>query len=408
MMDFEGGFDLLAPLRDNQERLDLTGGEGARYWTEDGQQVVDLNEMRVVLGQNNARFQAAMAEAFHAFTAPKSGTSPAKTQLMEWLYKTTDGRFTAAHLTSSGSEAAEWAVRLAQKLTGRPEVLSFWNSIHGRTYLSASFSGLAKRKAGYGPLAPGVVFMPYPNCANGPAGREKGGCGFACLELGQHIYATASARQAAAVIVEPVQAADVIVPPKGYLRQLQNWAHQEGMLFIVDEIQSGMGRTGRMYRYQEEGLEPDMLLLGKALGNGQHIAAVLVRRQPEKEDLYALSGGSGDDPVACAAACQVFEQLEEGLLAHVAAVGRRLVAGLKALEGDPLILECRGAGLAAAVEFREAAPCLSVCARLRQAGFLTGHMGKSLFLKPPYVITEQQVEDFLAALEQALREVGGR
>ena len=157
MTDFEGNFDLLAPLRDGQEQPELTGGEGARYWTADGRSVVDLNEMRVVLGQNNAAFQEAMEKAFSEFTAPKNGLSPAKTQLLGWLDRTTNGQFAAAHLTSSGSEAVEWAIRLAQKRTGRPEILAFWNSIHGRTYLSASLSALPRRNVGYGPLAPGVA-----------------------------------------------------------------------------------------------------------------------------------------------------------------------------------------------------------------------------------------------------------
>lgn len=405
MIDFGGDFDLLAPLRGKGVQPEFTRGEGACYWTAEGRKVVDFNEMRVVLGQNNAAFQAAMEKAYREFTAPKNGASPAKAKLMDWLQKTTDGYFAAAHLTSSGSEAVEWAVRLAQKMTGRPEVICFWNSIHGRTYLSASLSGLAKRKVGYGPLAPGVVFLPYPNCSACPVHGEKKTCDYACLELSKRIYATTSACQAAAVIVEPFQGANVTFPPGGYLRRLQDWARQNGMLFIVDEIQSGVGRTGRMYRYQEEGLEPDMLLLGKALGNGQHIAALLVRQRPDREALYALSGGSGDDPIACAAACQVFEQLENGLLDHVAAVGEHLVSGLQAFAEDPLVKECRGAGLAAAVEFYDEAVCRSVCARLKEAGFLTGQFERSLYVKPPYVITKKQVEDFLAAMEKALREV---
>lgn len=404
MTDFEGNFDLLAPLRDGQEQPELTGGEGARYWTADGCSVVDLNEMRVVLGQNNAAFQEAMEKAFSEFTAPKNGLSPTKTQLLGWLDRTTNGQFAAAHLTSSGSEAVEWAIRLAQKRTGRPEILAFWNSIHGRTYLSASLSGLPRRKVGYGPLAPGVVYLPYPKCADCPLQLEWETCGCACLELSRRIYRTASACQPAAVIIEPFQGADVTFPPKGYLRRLQDWAREEGMFVIVDEIQSGMGRTGRMYCYQEEGLEPDMLLLGKALGNGQHIAALLVRQRPDKEELYALSGGSGDDPVACVAACQVFEQLENGLLDHVAQVGERLVSGLKALESHPLVRECRGRGLAAAIEFVDEAASLSVYTKLKDAGFLLGHAGRSLYLKPPYVITAEQVEDFLAAMKKALQE----
>ena len=396
-------FNLLAPFDRRREDL-FVRAEGAAYQTAGGRQVLDLNEMRVVLGQNNAAFQQRMAQALSEITAPKDGVSTAKEELFRRLDETTGGRFCAAHLTSSGSEAVEWAVRLAKKLTGRTEVLSFWNSIHGRTYLSASISGLPKRKAGHGVLAPGTVFLPYPNCAHCPIGTCPGRCGFACLELAEQIYTSASAQDAAAVILEPCQGAGVVLPPAGWLQQFQNWARSKGALLIIDEIQSGMGRSGWMYLYQREGLEPDMLLLGKALGNGLHIAALLVRERPAAEALAALSGGAGDDPLACTAACEVFRQLEAGLLDHVRSTGELLCGGLKALEGHPLVRECRGIGLAAAMEFQNKQICDQVIAHLEERGYLPGQLGPALYCKPPYVITRDQVQGFLSALEDVLQE----
>ena len=324
---------------------------------------------------------------------------------MRYLDETTGGAFAAAFLTSSGSEAVEWAVRLAKKMTGREEVLSFWNSIHGRTYLSGSLSGLCKRKAGYGPLAPGVLLLPYPGCGRCSVGAAGGECGFACLELAKQTYASGSAQRAAAVIVEPCQGAGVILPPPGYLAELQAWAHSQGMLLILDEIQSGMGRSGWMYLCQREKLEPDMLLLGKALGNGMHIAALLVRQRPESDALPALSGGSGDDPLACAAACEVFRQLEDGLLDHVRVVGGVLTEGLRALAPHPLVRESRGVGLAAAVEFYEERDCAAVVSLLEERGYLVGRQGAALYCKPPYVITEEQIRGFLEALASVLDEL---
>ena len=400
MKDYQE-FDLLSPLHASLEP-EAVRGNGAALITAEGQELVDLNEMRVVLGQGNEAFTAAMSKAFSEFTAPKNGRSPAKERLLRYLDETTDGSFAAAFLTSSGSEAVEWAVRLAKKMTGREEVLSFWNSIHGRTYLSASLSGLYKRKAGYGPLAPGVLLLPYPNCGSCPVGAAGGSCGFACLELAKQAYASGSAQRAAAVIVEPCQGAGVILPPPGYLAALQTWAHSQGMLVILDEIQSGMGRTGWMYLYQREKLAPDMLLLGKALGNGIHIAALLVRQRPEADALPALSGGSGDDPLACAAACEVFRQLEDGLLDHVRAVGGALTDGLRAIASHPLVRESRGLGLAAALEFHAEADCAAAVSRLEERGYLVGRQGATLYCKPPYVITEEQVRGFLTALAEVL------
>lgn len=394
------GFDLLAPLHTDGVPLFVRGNR-ASYFTSEGKEYVDLNEMRVVLGQRNEAFDKAMAEAGNALTSTR-GINSAKAELFRYLDTTTEGLFTAAHLSVSGSESVENAVRLAKKLTGRTEIISFWNSIHGRTYLSASMSGLPRRKARYGPLAGGVIHFPYPNCAKCPLQKERAACNMACLTLAKDIYASSSAQDAAAVVVELCQANGVVLPPPGYMRALQGWAKSCGMLFIVDEMQSGMGRSGQMYLYQMEGLEPDILLLGKALGNGRHISAMLVREVPAKEDLAIYSGGSGDDPVACRAACEVFRQLEGGLLHHVRETGALLTDGLKTLEDSPLVLESRGIGLSAAVEFYDAAVCDMVCAALLEQGFLPGQAGSVLFCKPPYVITQEQIRGFLQALRHIL------
>ena len=394
-----GAADLLAALHPSDPLPPFVRASGASYFTADGREFVDLNEMRVVLGQENEAFIRALTDALHSVTAPKNTRFPAKEQLLSLLDEATNGAFAAIHLTSSGSEAVESAVRLAQKLTGRSEILSFWNSIHGRTYLSSSMSGKPQRKAGYGALAPGVVFLPYPDCLSCPM-KRAGGCGFACLEMASQIYETASAQDACAVIVEPYQGSGVIVPPD--LKKLQDWAKARGMLFIVDEIQSGMGRTGSLFRYQQEGLEPDMLLTGKALGNGMHIAAVLSRTPLATEDLHGFAGGSGDDAVACAAACEVFRQLDRGLLAHVQSVSRTLQEGLTALEANEHVLTCRSCGLAAAIVLRNAPTCERVHHALTQRGFLPGRQENVLFLKPPYVVTNEQILAFLAALRQEL------
>ena len=396
-----GAADLLAALHPSDPLPPFVRASGASYFTADGREFVDLNEMRVVLGQENEAFIRALTDALHSVTAPKNTRFPAKEQLLSLLDEATNGAFAAIHLTSSGSEAVESAVRLAQKLTGRSEILSFWNSIHGRTYLSSSMSGKSQRKAGYGALAPGVVFLPYPDCLSCPM-KRAGGCGFACLEMASRIYETASAQDACAVIVEPYQGSGVIVPPEGYLKKLQDWAKARGMLFIVDEIQSGMGRTGSLFRYQQEGPEPDILLTGKALGNGMHIAAVLSRTPLATEDLHGFAGGSGDDAVACAAACEVFRQLDRGLLAHVQSVSRTLQEGLTALEANEHVLTCRSCGLAAAIVLRNAPTCERVHHALTQRGFLPGRQENVLFLKPPYVVTNEQILAFLAALRQEL------
>lgn len=403
-------YDMLQPIL-HAERLDLVSGQGALLLGRDGRRYLDFNEICVVLGQNNQHFIRRMTERLQGLTTNKMGYAPDKEKLHRFLMDSTDHLFQAVHLTASGSEATEWAVRTALKLTGKSEVLSFWNSIHGRTYLSASMSGLSKRKVDYGPLAPGVLYAPYADCAHCPFGRQCQAGEYFCLDFLEQKLRYESANDVGAVIVEAYQGGGVIVPPKGWLKALQDWAHAHGALFILDEIQSGMGRTGALYRYKEEGLEPDMLLLGKALGNGLHISAMLSRQVPEERYLYALSGGAGDDALACTAACAVFEELlENGLLEHIAQRGQQLAEGLKALEQKcPHVVGLRCAGLACALELDSPENQKKLLAALKQEGvFVAGAAYNGLMLKPPYTVSAQQIDEMLALLEGCLAQLDAK
>jgi len=397
-------FDMLQPIL-HAGKLDLVSGQGAQLQGRDGRSYLDFNEICVVLGQNDQHFIRRMTERLQGLTTNKMGYTADKEKLHRYLMDSTEHQFSAVHLTASGSEATEWAVRTALKLTGKSEVLSFWNSIHGRTYLSASMSGLSKRKVDYGPLAPGVVFSPYADCAHCPFDRQCRQGEYFCLDFLDQKVQYESANDIGAVIVEAYQGGGVILPPKGWLKALQDWAHARGALFILDEIQSGMGRTGALYRYQTEGLEPDMLLLGKALGNGLHISALLSRQVPEDKYLYALSGGAGDDALACTAACAVFEELlDNGLLEHIAQRGQQMEQGLCALQAKyPQIKGLRCAGLACAVELQSAEAQKQLLPALRQEGlFVGGAAHNGLMLKPPYTVSADQVEAMLAILDRCL------
>lgn len=393
-------FDLTAPVRAAAQH-EFVSAQGVTYRTADGEEFVDLNEMRVVLGQGNAAFAQAITDALGGITAQKACGFAAKDTLLHALDRTTGGRFRAAHLTASGSESVESALRLAKKHTGRTEVICFWNSIHGRTYLAGSASGVSARKAGYGPLAPGLVYFPYPSP---DLGRRLGGAltPESYISLIDEIYRSTSAMDAAAMLVEPYQANGVIFPAPGYLQALRAWAREHGILFIADEVQSGMGRTGDLYVSLAEDLDPDMLLLGKGLGNGFHISALLTKVLPETQDLRVFSGGSGDDPLACAAACEVFRQLQGGLLAHTADAGRALGAALARAQAFPVTESVRSKGLAGAVDLTSPAVCDAAAEGLRRRGFLAGKLGRTLFVKPAYVVTDAQLEAFGTALCQVL------
>ena len=370
-------------------------GEGIRLYDDQGKVYYDLSEISTVLGQKNEHFSKRLTEKLGGLVGGKIADSPEKVKFYRYLAETTGNCFRYAHLTSSGSEASEWAVRMALKITGRSEVLAFWNSIHGRTYLGASMSGMPRRKQGYAPSAPGVLYGVYPDCAHCPFEKNCENCDFFCLKFLDQKMKYESSQEIGAVIAEAYQGAGIIVPPKGWLKALQDWAHNHGALFILDEIQSGMGRTGEMYCFREEGLEPDMLLLGKALGNGFHIGAALLKEKPDPFYIPAMVGGAGDTELAYAAGCAVFEELlEHGLLEHIADVSVWLEAKLTQLQSQcPQIRQVCCKGLAASVEFYDGEVFESVMKNAREKGLLIGSgENHKLVLRPPYVITREDID----------------
>ena len=386
--------------------IPAVAGSGVRLYDPDGNVYYDLSEISNVLGQKNAHFAKRLTDKLNNLVGGKIADSPEKRKFYGYLSETTGNRYHYVHLTSSGSEASEWAVRMALKLTGRNEVLAFWNSIHGRTYLSASMSGMSRRKQGYAPAAPGVLYGAYPDCAHCPFEKSCENCGFFCLQFLEQKMKYESSQEIGAVIVEAYQGAGIIVPPKGWLKALQDWAHRHGALFILDEIQSGMGRTGKMYCFEEEGLDPDILLLGKALGNGFPIGAALLKQVPDTFYQSALLGGAGDTELAYAAGCAVFEELlEHGLLEHIADVSDYLEKQLKELKNQCTAVKqicCKG--LAASIEFYDPELFASVQEKAKKAGLITGSAEyNKLVLRPPYVITKEDIDEVVSVLEKCIQ-----
>ena len=386
--------------------IPAVAGTGIRLYDTDGKTYYDLSEISNVLGQKNEHFFKRMTDKLQDLVGGKIADSPEKRKFYQYLSDTTGNRFRYVHLTSSGSEASEWAVRMALKMTGRSEVLAFWNSIHGRTYLSASMSGMPRRKQGYAPSAPGVLYGVYPDCAHCPFEKNCETCDFFCLRFLEQKMKYESSQEIGVVIVEAYQGAGIIVPPKGWLKALQDWTHRHGALFILDEIQSGMGRTGKMYCFEEEGLEPDMLLLGKALGNGFHIGAALLKEIPDPFYRPAMIGGAGDTELAYAAGCAVFEELlDHGLLGHIADVSAYLEEKLKDLQMQYMQIKhicCKG--LAASIEFHDQDFFESVLKKAKESGLIVG-TGEhcKIVLRPPYVITKEDIEEVVAVLQGILR-----
>ncbi len=229
-------------------------------------------------------------------------------------------------LVNSGAEAVENAIKLARAFTKRKAILTFQNSFHGRTLLALALTSKTKTyKAGFGPFPSEVYRLPFAYCYRCPLTLTYPACDVACADLLKDAFENQVAPgDVAALIVEPVQGeGGFVVPPAEYLPRLQHICRQHGILFIVDEVQTGFARTGSMFAFQQLGLEPDLVILSKALADGLPLSAVLGRAEIlDSAQVGGLGGTFGGNPVSCAAALKVLEKIErEQLCTRASQIG---------------------------------------------------------------------------------------
>jgi 4-aminobutyrate aminotransferase len=302
---------------------------------------------------------------------------------------------TRSFLTNSGTEAVEAALKMARHATRRQYLIAFLGGFHGRSYGSVSLTASkAKYHAGFGPLLPGVLHAPYGD--------------FDHLE--RAIFTRlVPPDEVAAIVVEPIQGeGGYIVPPDGWLQYLRELCTEHGILLIADEIQSGMGRTGRMWAAENWDVVPDVVLAGKGIASGLPLGATIARAELMKWEIGAHGSTYGGNPVACAAALASIELTEDELAENAAKVGAHLLDGLRALaERQPLIREVRGIGLMIGVEFGDGATADAVELACFRRGLLTLRAGDSAIrMSPPLVVTAEEADTGLALFEEACAEIG--
>jgi len=340
----------------------------------------------------------------------------------EKLNALTPGRFAKKTLlVNSGAEAVENAIKIARAFTKRPAVICFEDAFHGRTLLAMSLTSKTHPyKAGFEPFASDVYRIPfaYPyRNAPGTSAEE-----FAHL-LEDAFKRVVAAESVAAVIVEPVLGeGGFIVPPKDYYRLLQEICRKHGILFIADEVQSGIGRTGKWFASEHFGIEPDLITSAKSLGGGFPLAAVTGRAEiMDASGIGSLGGTFGGNPVSCAAALAALETIEkDGLLARSTAIGKRFEERARAWQRKwPLIGEVRGLGGMCAIELvrdtqtREPADTeTKELARFcYEHGLITitaGTLNNVMRILVPLVVTDEQFDEGLGVLEAAIAAVAER
>ena len=343
--------------------------------------------------------------------------------LAERLARLTPGGFAKKTLlVNTGAEAVENAVKIARHATGRPGVLVFEDGFHGRTLWALSMtSKVQPYKSGFGPFVPDVHRVPYAYCYRCPLGLDCGSCEIACLgAIEDHFKRHADPGSIAAVVVEPVLGeGGFVVPPRGFLPRLAELCRRHGILVVADEVQTGFGRTGRMFACEHSGLEPDILVTAKSLAGGLPLSAVVGRAElMDSPGVGGLGGTFAGNPLALAAAHAVLDMFESpGLLERAEAIGARMESrGKQWFERFPLVGDVRRLGAMVGVELvtdrraktpaKDAANALARKACERGVLLLTaGTYGNVLRSLVPLVISDAELDEALDVLEGVFAEL---
>ena len=340
--------------------------------------------------------------------------------LAEKLCAVTPGAFPKTTLfINSGAEAVENAVKISRYYTKRPAIIAFENGYHGRTLLTMSLTSKVKPyKFGFGPFAPEVYRMPFAYCYRCSFGLKYPGCDIACADhLKEFFISHVAAEKTAAVIAEPITGeGGFITPPMEYFPKLIKICRDNGILFIADEIQSGMGRTGKMFAMENWNIEPDLMTVAKSLAAGMPLSAVVGRKEiMEVVHPFGLGGTYGGNPVACRAGLAVMEIFEEeNLLQASEALGKKLKKRFDAFQKEyELIGDVRGMGPMLALELvkdREskkpatdkAKALVKFCYDKGLIILSCGNFGNVIRTLMPLVITDEQLDRGLAIMEEGL------
>ena len=369
--------------------LALVRGQGAEVWDDTGRRYLDLLGGIAVNALGHAH--PAVVEAVTRQVSTLGHTSnlyltepplALAERLLELL-----GTPARVLFANSGAEAVEAAFKIARR-TGRPHVVAAENAFHGRTMGALSLTGQPPKRTPFEPLVPGVTHVPYGDVAalDAVVGADT-----------------------AAVFLEPIMGeAGAVTPPAGYLAAARRITAERGALLVLDEVQTGIGRTGSWFAFQAAGVVPDVLTLAKGLGGGLPIGACIgVGAAGDLLEPGQHGTTFGGNPVCAAAALAVLDTIAaDGLLEHVTLVGKTLASGVEEI-GHPLVRGVDGAGLLLGVMLTEPVSA-AVATGAREAGFLVNNaVPDRVRLAPPLVLTEEQAQEFLAALPKILDGAGG-
>jgi len=390
----------------------IQSAQGAILRDVEGREFIDFAGGIAVMnvGHSHPKVVSAIKEQAEKFTHTCFMVNPYESavNLAQRLCRLTPGDFPKrAVFLNCGAEAVENAVKIARYYTKRPAIIVFENAYHGRTLLTMTMTSKVKPyKFGFGPFAPEVYRIPFGDVA----GADR---------LNDFFIKHVNPESVAAVVAEPVQGeGGFIAPPPGYFQELVKICHDNGILFVADEIQSGMGRTGKMFAIEHWGVEPDLVIMAKSLAAGMPLAAVVGKQEiMDSVHSWGLGGTYGGNPVACAAALAVLDAFEEeNMLAKSVALGEKLKTRFDKWQKDfGIIGEIRGLGAMLGLEFvkgdnnepaaDEAKQLAAYCLGKGLLILVCGSYGNVIRVLAPFVITDEQLEKGLSIMEEGLKEI---
>lgn len=421
---YERCMKVMPPVVKRATTMGVTKGEGCYLWSEDGRKILDFASGVAVcnLGHNHPKVVEAaekqMKELIHG--GHNVVYYESYVRLAERLVELTGGD-TMVYFSNSGAEANEGAIKLAKYVTKRPGIIAFRGSFHGRTLATTSLtsSSSAYRK-NYEGLLPSVYFAEYPYLYRTPYEMKDGKCPKEYFEQFENIFHTLiDPSMVAAIMMEPVQGeGGYIVPDKEFVQYVREICDKYGILLIFDEVQSGMGRTGKLFAYEHFGVKPDILTSAKGIANGFPLSAVIGKKEIMEQWPAGAHGGTfGGNPVACAAANAVLDELTDGgMLDNAAKMGGYFKEKLFALQKKYLsvIGDVRGLGLMLAMEMvhPDKTPDADITTAIRtkalEKGLLLLGCGTNhniVRFIAPTIVTEKEIDIAINIIDECLKEL---
>lgn len=421
---YERCMKVMPPVVKRATTMGVTKGEGCYLWSEDGRKILDFASGVAVcnLGHNHPKVVEAaekqMKELIHG--GHNVVYYESYVRLAERLVELTGGD-TMVYFSNSGAEANEGAIKLAKYVTKRPGIIAFRGSFHGRTLATTSLtsSSSAYRK-NYEGLLPSIYFAEYPYLYRTPYEMKDGKCPKEYFEQFENIFHTLiDPSMVAAIMMEPVQGeGGYIVPDKKFVQYVREICDKYGILLIFDEVQSGMGRTGKLFAYEHFGVKPDILTSAKGIANGFPLSAVIGKKEIMEQWPAGAHGGTfGGNPVACAAANAVLDELTDGgMLDNAAKMGDYFKEKLFALQKKypSVIGDVRGLGLMLAMEMvhPDKTPDADITTAIRtkalEKGLLLLGCGTNhniVRFIAPTIVTEKEIDIAINIIDECLKEL---